>query len=58
MYLIYTCYIKKTELWEGPCTGPNNIKQLCGIDDAYLIDDFKKYLDSLVKEVRYAIFFR
>ena len=41
----------KVELWEGPCTGPSNIKNLCGIENAYLLDDFKTYLNSLVKEV-------
>ncbi|CAF0870543.1 unnamed protein product [Brachionus calyciflorus] len=40
----------KKELWDGPCTGPENIKNLCGIEYAYPISDFKNYLDSLVKE--------
>jgi len=40
----------KTELWEGPCTGPDNISKLCGIEKAYGISEFKSYLNSLVKE--------
>ncbi|RMZ94476.1 Xaa-Pro aminopeptidase [Brachionus plicatilis] len=40
----------KKELWDGPCTGPENIKKLCGIQNAYPIQDFKQYLFSLVKE--------
>ena len=40
----------KKELWDGPCTGPENINKLCGIENAYPIKDFKQYLFSLVKE--------
>ena len=40
----------KTELWDGPVTGPKFIKKLCGIEYAYPIGDFRTYLDSLVKE--------
>jgi Xaa-Pro aminopeptidase len=40
----------KTELWDGPVTGPKLIPKLCGIDYAYPVEDFKNYLDSLIKE--------
>jgi Xaa-Pro aminopeptidase len=40
----------KTELWEGPMTGTAQVSKLCGISDAFSIDDFKTYLMSLYKE--------
>ena len=40
----------KTELWDGPVTGPKLVQKLCGIEHAYPIEDFRSYLDSLVKE--------
>ena len=41
---------EKTELWEGPCTGPANIHKLCGIENAYALSEFRNYLNSLIKE--------
>ena len=40
----------KTELWEGPCTGPAQVPKLTGIKDSYAINEFKNYLNSLMKE--------
>lgn len=40
----------KTELWEGPSTGPQNVDRLCGIQNAYTIDEFRPYLNSLMRE--------
>ncbi len=41
---------ERTELWEGPCTGPSNILRLCGIENAYGTDELESYLKSLVNE--------
>lgn len=41
---------EKTALWEGPCTGPNNILKLCGIETAYAADEFTIFLNSLLKD--------
>lgn len=41
----------KTELWEGPCSGPSNIKRLCGIENAYPTSEFMAHLNSLSKDV-------
>ena len=40
----------KKEIWDGPSTGPENVPKLCGIENAYPIDEFKTYLNSLLKE--------
>lgn len=40
----------KREVWEGPCSGPENIEKLCGINKAYSISELKMYLNSLLVE--------
>lgn len=37
-------------MWEGPCSGPDNIDKLCGIKLAYPTGEFTNYLNSLIKE--------
>lgn len=40
----------KVEIWEGPCTGSENVKKLCGIELAFSPNEFKPYLNSLLLE--------
>lgn len=41
---------ERTELWEGPCSGPENTPKLTGIEKAYSSSELKSYLQSLLKE--------
>lgn len=38
-----------SELWDGPCTGPDGAVEFLGVDAAYGTDQFEGYLRSLLK---------
>lgn len=41
---------RSKEIWEGAFSGPENVNKICGIEKAYNIKEFEKYITSLIKE--------
>jgi Xaa-Pro aminopeptidase len=40
----------KVEMWEGPSTGPALVPKLCGIQNAYALNELRNYLKALLRE--------